>query len=88
MLLALFSILLCCPRKPKKDSQRVGKHVEKLFNEYYEGKEDIKQHSGVKYIEYNKYYDEENEESLIDEVLKIEKFLKSILMFIIMILQL
>ena len=58
----------------KKDSRKVEKHVEKLFNEYYEGKEDIKQHSGVKYIEYNKYYDEENEESLIDEVSKLKSF--------------
>jgi hypothetical protein len=58
------------------NNRRVEKHVIKLFNEYYENKIDIKKYNGVSYIEYNKNYDEENEESLVDEVSKIEKFYK------------
>ena len=64
-----------CIYKPD-DTRSVENHVINLFNEYYENKNDIKNYNGVSYIEYNKYYDEENEESLVDEVSKIEKFYK------------
>ena len=73
--LCFWRCLAYCINKPS-DPRRVEKHVENLFNEYYKSDENIKQYSGVKYIEYNKDYDEENAESSIDEVSKIEKFLK------------
>ena len=73
--LCFWRCLAYCINKPS-DPRRVEKHVENLFNECYKSNENIKQYFGVKYIEYNKDYDEENAESSIDEVSKIEKFLK------------
>jgi hypothetical protein len=73
--LCFWRCLAYCIYKPD-DTRSVENHVINLFNEYYEIKNAIKNYNGVSYIEYNKYYDEENEESLIDEVSKIEKFYK------------
>ena len=73
--LCFWRCLAYCIYKPD-DTRSVENHVINLFNEYYENKNDIKNYNGVSYIEYNKYYDEENEETLIDEVSKIEKFFK------------
>ena len=73
--LCFWRCLAYCIHKPD-NNRRVEKHVINLFNEYYENKIDIKKYDGVSYIEYNKDYDEENEESIVDEVSKIEKFYK------------
>ena len=71
----MFSLLYYKP----DNNRRVGKHVNKLFNEYYENKLDIKQYDGIRYVPFDKDYDEEKYDSidsLQDEVSKIEKFYK------------
>ncbi len=78
MFLEMFSILFWCEAKPeerkKKSPVRVKESLKRLFNEYYNESEDINNYGGVHYVEYNKDYDDEDEDSKADEITKIEKF--------------
>ena len=72
------------------DKRRVETPLIKLFNDYYEGTADYKYYKGINYIPFDKDYDEEKygQSTLGDELSRVEQFIKSILMYIIMILQL
>ena len=61
---------------PKKDPRKVKESVKRLFNEYYGGFEDIENYSGVRYVEYNEDYDDDNDDIKADEITKIEKNFK------------
>ena len=63
-------------QNPKKDPRKVKESVKRLFNEYYGESEDINNYGGVRYVEYNKVYDDEDEDSKADEISRIEKFLR------------
>jgi hypothetical protein len=47
-----------------------------LFTEYYKGEADYNNYEGIKYIQYNNDYEESNEDSLVDEITKVEQFYK------------
>ena len=56
---------------PKKDPRKVKESVKRLFNEYYGGFEDIENYSGVRYVEYNEDYDDDNDDIKADEITNI-----------------
>ena len=71
-------------QNPKKNPVKVKESVKRLFNEYYGESGDINNYGGVRYVEYNKDYDDEDKTKKLMKLQRLRKKLRSILMFIIM----
>ena len=73
--LCFWRCLAYCINKPS-NHRRVETSLKSLFTEYYKGEEDYNTYEGIKYIQYNNDYEESNEDSLVDEITKVEQFYK------------
>ena len=61
-------------QNPKKNPVKVKESVKRLFNEYYGESGDINNYGGVRYVEYNKDYDDEDKTQKLMKLQRLRKF--------------